>query len=476
MPQQLNEVAGNLLARIVAEQGIQVRLGQAPGVVATIGKRMELRFESASPLGTDIVVISAGITPESSLAKSAGLATAERGGVVVDPQLTTEDPKIFAMGECAHFQGQVYGLAAPGYAMAAHLASRFAGKRVLSFSKPDLSTRLKMLGVEVASIGEPLQEGRRLEFVDESSSTYRYLLLSSRSELVGALGVGAWPEIGRIQTLYYDQAIIRKREQECFLRQGTLSKSSNGAGGPVSEWPDERVVCNCLTIRKGEILACANTGGLRPDRVRQQTGASSVCGSCLPLVEQLCGELPQAMPSRRPGRVLLMLSLCAMIVATATAATPGLPMADSVSSWWYRVDLFWRDAVVKQITGFSLLGVMLAGLLLSLRKRLRWLRFGHLASWRILHVAFGITALVVLFAHTGFHFGHNLNFWLMLSFVCLNLLGAIAGVVAAIESRGTTPAALRARRWRPFLTYAHLVCFWPLPVLLTFHILSVYLY
>ena len=122
------------------------------------------------------------------------------------------------------------------------------------------------------------------------------------------------------------------------------------------------------------------------------------------------------------------------------------------------------------------MAIFLVGLLLSLRKRIKWFRFGHFAYWRVFHTAFGIIALIALFVHTGFHFGHNLNFWLMFTFVALNLLGALAGVVAAIESAGNSKAALMARRFRPALTYAHVALFWPLPVLLTFHILSVYFY
>jgi len=227
-------------------------------------------------------------------------------------------------------------------------------------------------------------------------------------------------------------------------------------------------------VKKGDVLACVTVHGGDPDKVQNLTGASSVCGSCRPLVAQLCGAPATTTGNPKRAQRLLFLSIAALVVALVTAMATPMSMADSVESWWYKVDLFWRDSLVKQITGFSLVGVVLLGLLLSLRKRFTWFRFGHFASWRVFHVAFGITALVVLFAHTGFHFGQNLN--LMFTFVSLNVLGALVGVVAAIESRGVSQAALRARQIRPILTYAHLILFWPLPVLLTFHILSVYLY
>ena len=114
--------------------------------------------------------------------------------------------------------------------------------------------------------------------------------------------------------------------------------------------------------------------------------------------------------------------------------------------------------------------------MISLRKRLPSFRFGAFAKWRVFHSAFGLLSLAVLFAHTGFRFGSNLNATLMASFVGLNLLGALAGVAAGLETRGAPRAAMFARRVRPGLTVAHYVFFWPLPVLLAFHIASAYLY
>ena len=179
-----------------------------------------------------------------------------------------------------------------------------------------------------------------------------------------------------------------------------------------------------------------------------------------------------------PVSVVSVMAYLAIAVALViiTLLAPPVTFAQSVSDAWYRVDVLWRDPFVKKVTGFSLAGVCAIGLLLSLRKRFPWFRWGAFAQWRAFHAVFGVTSLVALFAHTGFRFGHNLNYWLMLTFVLMNLLGGFAGVIAAMESRGIGAVAGHARQWRPVVTRLHLVLFWPFPVLLAFHVLSTLFY
>ena len=123
-----------------------------------------------------------------------------------------------------------------------------------------------------------------------------------------------------------------------------------------------------------------------------------------------------------------------------------------------------------------MLGIFTIGLLVSLRKRIPWFNFGKYSVWRYFHVAFGLVSLIVLYAHTGFHFGHNLNFWLMLVFIVLNLLGAITGAVIALENTNNPAIARFSQLVRPYMLWGHILLFWPLPVLVAFHILSVYQY
>ena len=470
MPRQLNGSASALLQKSIEAQEIELFLGKSSTTISEQDSGLRLTFSEEENYDCDLVIISAGITPNSELAQEAGLEVGLRGGIVVNNHLETSVNNVFAIGECALLDGNIYGLAAPGYAMARHLIARLEGKKVQPFPEPDLSTRLKMLGVDVITIGDPLEEGRPIEFSTEDH--YRMLILGPKGELRGGLGVGDWPEGGKVQSLYAEGQFIKKTEQDYFVAEGVLNPGETAT--PVTQWPDQRIVCNCMGVSKGTLVACLAKCKHDPKLLADETSASTVCGSCEPLLEELCGATTTSKP--KGARSLLTFSIVALVAVLITIFAPPPAMADSVESWRYRVEQFWRDGVIKQITGYSLMGIFLIGLLLSLRKRFKWFRFGHFAYWRVFHTVFGIISLIALFVHTGFRFGYNLNFWLMFTFVALNLLGAAAGIFAAIESAGTTQAALFARRFRPALTYAHLVLFWPLPVLLTFHILSVYFY
>jgi len=471
MPQQLNEPASELLQKIVTTQDIDLHLAVGSTVITQEDEHLSLALEGQPSVSTDLVIISAGIQPNSEIADASQLAVGARGGVIVNRHLETQDPHIFAIGECALLNGRIYGLAAPGYAMARHLAERLAGHKLKPLPEPDLSTRLKMLGANVVSIGNPLEEGTRHEY--RADGVYRMVLTNARAELIGALGVGTWDESGRVHSLYEESARLREKEISEFCVTGSLILK--GSLSSVAHWPDQRIVCNCMGITKGELMACLPACASNPDRLASSTEASTVCGSCRPLLDELCGGEP---PTARPigARALLITSVIALLATLLTILIPAPAMADSVESLQYRIEQLWRDNLIKQISGYTLMGIFLIGLLISLRKRIRWLRIGHFARWRVFHAMFGVVALLALFAHTGFRFGHNLNFWLMFTFVGINLLGAFAGIVAAIEASGTSSLALAARKFRPALVWAHIILFWPLPVLLTFHILSVYLY
>lgn len=469
MPQQLTQSAGELLAKSVEEQEIKVHVGVKSTEIERKNETLKLTLDDELDIETDLVLISAGIRPNSEIAEAAGFPVGVRGGVVVNDDLETEDPDIYAIGECALLHGRTYGLVAPGNAMAKHLAKRLAGKKVKALAPLDMSTRLKMLGVDVVTIGEPLQEGRRVEFSTEE--TYRSLIIGRKGKLIGALAIGPWDENGRVHEAYSRGQKITSKQERYFTEEGVLFPGAKIEDPAL--WSESRVVCNCTGTSKGAIMACLTNCQNDPDRVASCTGASTICGSCRPLVDQLCGASPTTSISKKSVIGLLTASILSLGLVSYSIVGPPAEMASSVESLSYKIDQLWRDNLIKQITGYSLMTIFIVGLLISLRKRLAWFTWGKFASWRFFHAVFGLVSLGALWMHTGFHFGSNLNWWLMFVFVALNLLGAIAGIVAAMEARGNSE---KARILRPFLTRAHLILFWPLPVLLTFHILSVYLY
>ena len=200
------------------------------------------------------------------------------------------------------------------------------------------------------------------------------------------------------------------------------------------------------------------------------TGASSVCGSCKNLLNNFVGgnALPEA---TRGYKTVITASMLSLLAAVVMFLLPALAYSPSVQSE-FNIDQLWRDSLFKQISGFSLLGLSLLISLVSVRKRLRkFVRLWDFAYWRVAHVVIGLLTIAVLLAHTGFRFGDNLNFYLMLVFSSLLLVGAMAGMVIGYEHN---LSRRMAKQLRSYAVWSHIVLLWPLPVLLGFHIVKTY--
>jgi nitrite reductase (NADH) large subunit len=202
-----------------------------------------------------------------------------------------------------------------------------------------------------------------------------------------------------------------------------------------------------------------------------------VCGSCQVHISGLLGGPPARKPPRwwRPAAAA---SAAAALCAAVTLALPVWPLAKSIAGVGVAEKL-WLDGTWKQTSGYTLLALSVMASLLSLRKRwlpvalLQWL--GEFAAWRLVHILIGVSALLVLFVHTGFRLGHNLNFWLMSCFLTASLSGATIGITSALEHR-ISKSPEQAARLRSISLWLHVLALWPLPLLLGFHILSVYYY
>jgi nitrite reductase (NADH) large subunit len=199
------------------------------------------------------------------------------------------------------------------------------------------------------------------------------------------------------------------------------------------------------------------------------TGAASGCGSCRPLLAQLLAA-PQPQTAHISARWLLWLSGAAVLVALWLLLPGSIPYAKSITTLPY--DLLWRDGFYKQLSGYSLLGLSALASLLAARKRLRGVRLGDFAWWRVLHVALGLLCLTALLVHTGGRLGSGLNFTLSMFFLAPVLLGAVAGNVIAKEHRLGASGVAERRRW----VWLHILLLWPLPVLLACHVLQGYLF
>lgn len=240
----------------------------------------------------------------------------------------------------------------------------------------------------------------------------------------------------------------------------------------VTVWSATAEICNCMSVCKGELQAACASGCSTVEQLAAKTGASTVCGSCRPLLAQLVGAPAQAAaPEIKAQPALLISSVLAAIAALVVLAFK-VPFAATVSGGW-RWEMLWTDPFIKQVTGFTIVGLAVVSMVLSLRKRIKRISFVNFGYWRALHAALGVLTLITLVTHTGLHLGHNLNFILTLNFLALAVLGGMAGGITALERRLDGPAA---RRLRKAWTTAHIVLVWPLPVLIFFHAFASYYY
>jgi nitrite reductase (NADH) large subunit len=193
MPRQVDDAGSRLLVRKIESLGVKVHLGKSTKEILGEREVEKMVFTDGSELDVGMILVSAGIRPRDDLARQSGLKVGERGGVVVDDLLQTSDKRVFAIGEVALHGTMVYGLVAPGYDMADILATNLCGGN-RQFTGADLSTKLKLMGVDVASFGDyeaPPERARPLLYDDPFEGVYKKLLFSpDGSKLVGGVLVG----------------------------------------------------------------------------------------------------------------------------------------------------------------------------------------------------------------------------------------------------------------------------------------------
>ncbi|MEX0732180.1 MAG: FAD-dependent oxidoreductase [Aquisalimonadaceae bacterium] len=468
---QLDETASAMVQAHVEGMGIVVELNAAVRAVHGTHGVERVLLNDGRALVCDTVVVAAGILPNIQLARDAGISVGR--GIRVNDAMQTSAPGIYAIGECAEHRDQVHGIVAPGLEQARVAAEHILGGQA-AYSGSTEATALKVVGQATFSIGrvgddEDLAFDRAAAYHDADRGLYRKVVTRG-GRAVGAVAIGEWAELGRVR-----EAVINRRRlwpwQRWRLRQyGRLWPESSGSS--VRQWPANATVCNCRGVTRGTLSSAMDSGAATLQALMRDTGASTVCGSCRPLLEDLLqGADAAPAPAAPVGRGLLTLSLTALVIAPLFGLLAPIPYTDSAQFGW-TPDALWTDGLWKQISGFTLVGLSFVGMALSLRKRTR-VRVGNFGAWRLLHVALGIAALALLGIHTGLHLGNNLNRMLIINFLALSAIGAVAGGVSALEQRLPARWGGRLRRW---WTWAHILVLWPLPVLLGFHILAVYYY
>lgn len=472
MPRQLDDEAGTLLADQIEALGVTVRTGVRVAAIEGDGRVERLRISEEDSIECDTVIFCTGVRANLDIARGVGLTVGR--GVVVDDAMRTTAPGIYAVGECAEHNSVVYGLVGPGLEQAITAAQRIVGQTV-SYQGSVPTTKLKVIGAEVFSMGDvELLDGspdvKRIVFRDSENARYRKLFIK-RGRLVGAIGIGVWREASWMQQAILDGKTVFPWTAYRFRVTGKLWNAENADS--VLAMPDQAIICNCTGVTRGRIGDAITLGATSLDDVRRDTGASTVCGGCAPMIEELFGAPPRFEPIAY-WKPILALSALAAVLGLMTLLLPRVSVAGTFNGAGLLENL-WFNGVWKEWSGYSLLGLTVMAAALSLRKRIAALNaLARYDGWRVAHLAIGGLAGVVLFAHTGFRLGENLNFALMISFLAVLVLGAIAGLASGgehtLRKKGVgSPAAPP----RVVPTWAHIIAFWPLPILLAAHVLNV---
>ena len=285
---QLDDGGSKMLRRKIEALGVFVHTGRATQVITEgTDSRLRMEFADETALETDMIVFSAGIRPYDQLAKDAGLELGQRGGIVVDYHCRTSDSDIFAIGECASLGNFIYGLVAPGYRMAEAAVSQLTDDKV-SFSGADMSTKLKLLGVEVGSIGDAhgrTEGSQRYTYCDENAEVYKSIIVSNDGKkLLGAVLVG---DTSAYDTLlqYMLNEIDLPDSPEAFILPAVEGEQAIGLG--ADSLPDSATVCSCYAVTKGDICGAVQNGATNMGAIKEVTGASTGCGGCAALTKQV---------------------------------------------------------------------------------------------------------------------------------------------------------------------------------------------
>jgi nitrite reductase (NADH) large subunit len=289
MPRQIDEAGSEVLAHKLSRLGISIHTGKNTQRIEGNGKLEGLTFADGSHLAIEMLVISAGIRPRDELAKATLLNVHPRGGIIVDNFMRTNDADIFAIGEAVVHNNMVYGLVAPGYEMADIVARQITGDNSKQFTGFDMSTKLKLIGVDVGSFGDPFGESVPtipIVFKDKLNGTYKRINISEDGKhLIGGILIGDASQYNMLHQMVTNKMLLP--ENPASLIVGGGSKANDEAAG-VKGLPDTAQICSCENISKGDIIKQVTECGAKSvDDIKKSTKACTGCGGCTPLVNDI---------------------------------------------------------------------------------------------------------------------------------------------------------------------------------------------
>ncbi|WP_075590426.1 nitrite reductase large subunit NirB [Labilibacter marinus] len=286
MPRQLDDDGSNMLKSELEKLDLDILLSKNTKSINGNGKVTAMEFADGSILETDMVVVSAGIRPRDELARECGLTVGERGGILVDETMRTSDPSIFAIGECALALGSIWGLVAPCYDMADVCANNLLGEEA-KFEGADLSTKLKLIGIEVASFGDAfgVTEGAKpIVFHNIPNGIYKKIFISEDGKhLLGGILVGDAEDYNMLYQTYASKIKLPANPEGLIIK-------SDGGGFELSvlDLPDEAVICSCENVTKKSLIEAVDEFDFtQVGQLKKATKAGTGCGGCVPMLDDL---------------------------------------------------------------------------------------------------------------------------------------------------------------------------------------------
>lgn len=294
---QLDAAGGEILKRKIEALGVKVLTGKntkeilsntAPNSDDTSGddQHLTMEFTDGTSLTTDMIVFSAGIRPQDGLIKNnpeCGIVMGGRGGILINEQCRTNADHVYAVGECAVWDNKVFGLVAPGYNMASICAAQIAGDSKQIFTGADMSTKLKLMGVDVGSIGDAhgTSDGSlSYLYQNPAEGIYKKLVTTpDNKRLLGAVLVGDTEDYNNLLQLYLNDIDLPAHPESLILPN--VEKPVMG----IDNLPDTATICSCYNVTKGAICSAVENGAYSVSDVKTMTSAGSGCGGCAPMVK-----------------------------------------------------------------------------------------------------------------------------------------------------------------------------------------------
>lgn len=287
MPLQVDVQGGLLLKSLCEGLGISVHVNRKTQAITSEAGQLKLAFAGGGSLDVGLVVFSAGIRARDDLARSSGLTLGERGGIAIDDFGRTSAEHVFAVGECASHRGRTYGLVGPGYQMAEVVAAGLLGQDTDGFHGADMSTKLKLLGVDVASFGDAHGETEgalSYSFIDEPAGVYKKIVVDAdKTQIIGGVLVGDASDYSSLSMAAKEGLPLPEQPALLIAPQGDGTAPMMGTEG----LPDTAMICSCNNIDKGAIRSAIQGGCDSVKALQSETSAGAGCGGCVPAVTDI---------------------------------------------------------------------------------------------------------------------------------------------------------------------------------------------